>query len=112
MNRENDVFDIWTKREPLAEEIYNKDNYKIIDNPHGTRDECILYFSSNNIWFPNTEEAFKHSFVENDYYEWVKYGSTVSKKAIFFRDIYKSWYVTGINRHISSIDKLAEFFSP
>lgn len=109
MNRENDVFDIWTKREPLAEEIYNKDNYKIIDNPHGTRDECILYFSSNNIWFPNTEEAFKHSFVENDYYEWVKYGSTVSKKAIFFRDIYKSWYVTGINRHISSIDKLVEF---
>lgn len=32
-----------------------------------------------------------------------------AEKEIFVRDIYKSWYVTGINSSINSVDKLVDF---
>ncbi len=103
------MFDIWTKKEPLAEEVYRGKNYKIIENPEYPVNRCILYFSSNDIWFPNTEEAFRYSFIERDYYEWTRHGARFGKKAIFFRDIYKSWYTTGVSAEASSIDSLLAF---
>ena len=102
------MFDIWNNHINIAEEIYNKENYYIKISGH-QNNICYVFFSSNNIWYPNTEEAFRKSFIENDYYEWEKNFRLPAKKCIYVRDIYKSWYVTGINRKLNSIDAVIEF---
>lgn len=103
------MFDIWNEKKPLAQQIYKNDNYKIIENSDCDGNDCVLFFSSHNVWFPNTEESFRYSFVENDYYEWLKFSKIKAKKVIYFRDIFKQWYVTGINEEINSIDKMISF---
>lgn len=108
------MFDIWNQPKEIAEEIYARKNYLIIDNPNAEKDSsdpkiCVIYCSSNNIWSPNEEYAFKRSFVENDYFEWKKLRVKNASREIWIRDIFKSWYVTGINSEIDSIDKLIDF---
>ena len=102
------MLDIWNEKNPLAEYVYKLDNY-FIENTKSEENICAIYFSSNNIWFPNTEKAFKKSFIENDYYEWKNFKYEKARKHIFIRDIYKSWYVEGINIRCNSVDKLLEF---
>lgn len=105
------MFDIWNSRSALAEEVYKGENYRISysDIKNNYPPVCVIYCSSNNIWFPNEEKYFKYSFVENDYYEWQKQRVENADKEIWLRDIYKSWYVTGINYEINTIDKLIDF---
>ena len=100
------MFDIWNQSIPLAEKIYKTNNYKIKENQLCKNGICYVFFSSNNIWFPNTEEAFRRSFIDNDYYEWQRFENIKAEKIIFIRDIYKSWYVAGINETVNSIDAL------
>ena len=101
------MFDIWNETNALAEQQYVKDNYciKNIDKGGGY---CVIYCSSNDIWFPNEEYAFRRSFIENDYYEWMGIRCRLASKEIYVRDIYKSWYVTGINKRINTIEKLVD----
>lgn len=97
-------FDIWRNREPIADQAYDLDNYKIIQK----KDDgvCVIYCSSNDIWYPNEKDVFeKRIFVENRF-EWENIRYQNAGKEIFVRDIYKSWYVTGINSRIDSMDKL------
>ena len=70
---------------------------------------CIIYFSSNNIYYPNTEEVFKEKIIAKNYFEW--YGTRIEKgqKHIFIRDIQKQWYLNGINSELNSIEKIFEF---
>lgn len=103
------MFDIWNQSIDIVEEIYNTDNYVIKTKHDCQNGVCYIFFSSNNIWFLNTEEAFKYSFVSNDYYEWRNFERLSVEKMIFIRDIYKSWYVTGINSRIDSVDSLIKF---
>ena len=91
------MFDIWNQRVAVAEEAYQSGNYRIEYNETTDKNECVIYFSSNNIWFPNTEKAFQKSIVEEDRYEWQRNPYRIGKKNIYLRDIYKSWYVQGIN---------------
>ena len=100
------MFDIWNAPHPLAEEAYRKENYKIVMHPEANNMECVLYFSSNEVWFPNTEEVFRTAVMEKDRYEWAAKPYRVGKKNIYIRDIYKSWYVRGINERIDSVDAL------
>jgi hypothetical protein len=73
------------------------------------REYCTIYFCSHNIYFPNSESVFMKRIVEGDFYEW--YGTRIRKsyKHIFVRDIFKQWYLTGINVEINSPQKLLEF---
>lgn len=103
------MFDIWNDPVEIAEEVYNRDNYIIKANHDCHNGACYIFFSSNNIWFPNTEEAFRRSFIDNDYYEWIKFAKLPAEKCIFVRDIYKSWYVTGINNRMDSVDAVIDF---
>lgn len=103
------MFDIWNQRVLLAEEAYRSDNYLIQYNNAVNNNECVVYFSSNNIWFPNTEEAFRKSIVENNRYEWNRNPYRIGKKNIYLRDIYKSWYVQGINDEINSVDAIIDW---
>jgi hypothetical protein len=72
---------------------------------------CILYFSSHDIYYPNTEEAFKDSIVKKNKFEWYQTRVQKGEKHIFLRDIKKQWYLTGINKDIDSLDRLAAFLN-
>ena len=88
----------------------NNPNYRIEYNDDCTsRDYCAVYFCSNDIYYPNNETIFRKRILEKDFYEW--YGSRIDKayKHIFVRDIFKQWYLTGINVEIDSPEKLLEF---
>ena len=100
-------FDIWRNREPIAEQAYDLDNYMIIQKKNDG--VCVIYCSSNDIWYPNERDVFeKRIFVENRF-EWENIRYQNAGKEIFVRDIYKSWYVTGINSRIDSMDKLLDW---
>ena len=101
------MFDIWNHDEQIAIEQYKKDNYLI--HTYAPKGVCVIFCSSNNIWFPNTEEAFKQCLIDKNRFEWTNFHLSNVGKEIFIRDIYKSWYVIGINTTVDSIDKLVDF---
>lgn len=85
------------------------DNYYIdIDNTQSKK-YCALYFSSNNIYFPNQQDVFENAIVNKNRFEW--YGTRIKKahKHIFLRDIKKQWYLTGINSNIDNPISFIEF---
>ena len=102
----------WNDNE-LVDSVYNNDkNYKIIETKAKTG-KIIVFFSSNAIYYPNDEETFTKRIIEEDYYDW----TNISKhklirknfeKIVFVRDVYKQWYVKGINKDINDIDSLIE----
>ena len=100
----------WNDNE-LVDSVYNnKKNYKIIKTKAKTG-KIIVFFSSNAIYYPNDEETFTKRIIEEDYYDW----TNISKhklirknfeKIVFVRDVYKQWYVKGINKDINDINSL------
>lgn len=86
-----------------------KDNYLIQQDPDGDPELCALYFSSNDIYYPNNEEQFIKRIVEQDFFEW--YASRVPGcgKHIFIRDLFKQWYLGGINDTLNSPQKILEW---
>ncbi|WP_456376514.1 hypothetical protein [Lutibacter sp.] len=85
-------------------------NYLIEYNANTSKEKyCIIYFSSNNIYFPNTKETFQKTIIDKNHYEW--FGTRIKKgqKHIFIRDIQKQWYLHGINNKINSVEKLVYF---
>lgn len=96
----------------LVRNAYCANNYKIVYTKSSTK-RGVVFFTSNGLYYPNNENAFK-KFLRRDKYEW----SILSKqkcvyryfeKIIFVRDVYKQWYVKGISNDISDIDKLYLF---
>ena len=88
----------------------SRDNFLVIyDEQCTAKDYCAVYFSSNDIYYPNTKEIFQKRIVEQDTYEW--YGTRIKKayKHIFIRDLYKQWYLKGINNRIDTPEKLFEW---
>lgn len=74
-------------------------NYKIDYDNNCADMICAVYFSSNDIYYPNTEEIFRKRIVEKDFFEW--YHTRVrARKHIFVRDVFKQWYLEGINADI------------
>ena len=94
----------------IVKQIRKQDNYLIrySDDCPG-KEYCAIYFSSNDIYFPNTETVFQKRIVEKDFYEW--YGTRIQKahKHIFVRDIFKQWYLAGINEKINTPELLNDF---
>lgn len=83
-------------------------NYEILDLKQDD-DRCFIYFSSNSIYAPNTREAFEQKLIRENRFDWKNNIVTSSRKAIFIRDILKTWYIKGINSEINSIEKILEF---
>jgi hypothetical protein len=109
-NRE--LFNIWDNNQLLHQD-YQKDNYKIIQYDNGSN-ICILFCSSNAIYFPNIKDVYIRNIRVKDRYEWEKTANSKVirknvRKIIFIRDIYKQWYVTGINERMHTIDLVVEF---
>jgi hypothetical protein len=94
----------------IVNRVYQEqDNYLIEFNEEGNKEWCAVYFCSNDIYYPNTEEIFRKRIIEKNFFEW--YHSRIKKafKHIFIRDIFKQWYLAGINKDINSPEKLTDF---
>lgn len=91
---------------------YTYDNYVVEDmNNHTGR--VILFCSGNGLYYPDTESEFNKRILQDNYYEWWRIGHLKQikkhfQRVIYIRDIYKQWYVKGINKECDSIDKLHE----
>lgn len=93
----------------LVKSAWKNKNYIIQTDDSVNTKKCAIYFSSNAIYYPDTEDAFFERIIKRDSYEW--YGKRVSdaSKHIFVRDVFKCWYVKGINEEYCDIFKLTEF---
>lgn len=93
----------------LQEWAYNNlDNYKIIQSG-GVKNTVAVYFTSHNLFYPDTVECFEKAIKEKDRYEWTRIKLNRASKHIFLRDIFKIWYVKGINSKINSIPQILDF---
>jgi hypothetical protein len=107
------------KKEPFIFQIdssavlkaFGTNNYCIEYNTNVDCDPklCAIYFSSNEIYYPNTLKSFEYSIIERDKFEWKRNRHPNAGKHIFIRDIRKQWYIGGINSKLNSPLKLVEF---
>lgn len=95
--------------ELVKEAFQNNDNYLIEYSPDVTKKFCILYFSSNDLYYPNTDIAFQEQLLKKNRFEWYKTRIHSGYKHIFIRDIQKQWYLGGINSRLNSPHKLLSF---
>lgn len=102
------MFDIWSEKLRVVLPEYESGNIRIYDESK-EGEYCYVFCSSNDIWYPNTHQAYEENIIKRDRYEWTNFSPSNAKKRIYIRDIYKSWYVTGVNQDIDSIDKLVDF---
>ena len=96
--------------DPLVKTTYHGNpNYEVVlsEGPSVQKDLCVIYFSSNDIYYPNTAQAFRSSIINKNKYEWRKNLIPVAHKHIFVRDIQKQWYIGGINAADNSPEKIA-----
>ena len=94
----------------IVKNIYkNSSNYLIEYDKSVIGNDCVIYFSSNNIYFPNDESTFTTRIIEKNSFEWYGARITTGVKHIFIRDIKKQWYLTGINDTISTPELLLDF---
>lgn len=82
----------------------------------GYRKIAYIYFSGNNLYYPNTSDAFEATILQKNRFEWTKRKAimdetSIAVKDIFIRDVYKNWYVKGINARLSDVDKLITFLA-
>jgi hypothetical protein len=108
------MFDIWSEDNDFLNEDYKKSNIKIKTNNKAKSNICLIFCSGNGLYFPNTEKEYINKIRKNDRYEWenIAKNRMLQKyvaKMIFIRDIYKQWYVTGINFQLYNIDILVEY---
>ncbi len=102
---------IFQVNSPSVLKGFEANNYHIDFNTNDDCDQylCVIYFSSNEIYYPNTINAFNYSINERDKYEWKNNQFPNAHKHIFIRDIRKQWYMGGINSKLDSTVKVYEF---
>lgn len=93
----------------IKECFKRESNYLIDYSDSFNKEYCIIYFSSNDIYFPNNSLAFNETIVKRNKFEWVNNKIAFGYKHIFLRDIKKQWYLNGINETINSPEKLVSF---
>ena len=84
-------------------------NYLIEYDENVSKEYCIVYFSSNDLYYPNSETAFTESVLKRNRFEWYQTRIKYGHKHIFVRDIKKQWYIGGINAEIGTPQKMLEF---
>ncbi len=102
---------LWEPDNELLTEWYHKDNILVKDIGRG--DKCYIFFASNDIYYPNTVEMFTDRIVNKDRFEWANMSASREIMAdagrfIFVRDLYKQWYITGVNNKTDTHDKLID----
>lgn len=97
------------KLKTLMQKAYDTlPNYRI-DYDSKNKDCVAIYISSNGIFYPDTVDCFERTIFEKDRYEFTKLKIKRADKHIFIRDIYKHWYVDGLNSTIDSVEKIVDW---
>jgi hypothetical protein len=105
----NQQYSFQTDAPVVQKQLKDSLNYKIEYDNSQPQEYCVIYFSSNDLYYPNNESTFKSVVIDKNRFEW--YGNRIAKahKHIFIRDVRKQWYVGGISAIINSPKKLLEF---
>lgn len=94
----------------LLNHLYRQENIRVLDGLAHNK-KCIIFCSSNGIYFPNTYGEFRERIIRNNYFEGGRMASFLIEhveKIILIRDIRKSFYVTGISEMYNSIDSVLD----
>ncbi len=98
-----------TNFELVDRQWHEKENYlvKDFDNQSG---RCLVLCSDNGIYYPFTEEAFVEKIVEKDTFQYLNItkDSVIKKhfsRIIYIREVWRSWYLLGLNAKVDSIDQ-------
>lgn len=95
---------------PEVFKVYeNEKNFEILEGDPSKSRDCYVFFSSHGIYFPNTSEEFRAKILEGNRFEWKRNIPQNYAKVIFLRDVFKQWYLEGINSEINSVEKLVDF---
>ncbi len=94
---------------PLVQQVYNNQNNYLIQYDNNSSTSACIYFTSNGLYYPNTMEEFKKKIIDENRFEWYKNKLTNIKKHIFIRDVFKQWYIGGVNAKLDTIEKTLEF---
>lgn len=99
--------------ESTLKELYQKDNFRIIDTPHvqgeNTPKRAVIYFSTNDIFKEGDWNDLNLKIIQKDRYEYHRNLLKNADRHIFVRDLLHLWYLKGINARINSIPRLADF---
>lgn len=95
----------------IIEEVWRNNSNYLVRNINENSKKCLILFSSNGLYFPDTKEIFVEKIIEQNRYEFenITKSKKIEKqfgKIIYVRDVWKSYYVIGINESEDSIDKL------
>jgi len=95
----------------IVRHSYNTNDNYLIEYSDDILDKeyCAIYFTSNFLYFPNDAETFKKRVVVRNAFEWYGIRHPLAYKHIFVRDVFKQWYLKGINISINSPEKLLSF---
>lgn len=94
----------------IVNRVYQEqDNFLIETNEKGDKEWCAIYFCSHDIYYPNIEEIFRKRIIQKNFFEWYHSRITKASKHIFIRDVFKQWYLAGINKNINTPEKLTDF---
>mgnify|MGYP001116680174 CR=1 FL=1 len=90
-NVKTNIDDFWKLEELLT--AYFEDNYKVVNFP-GKSKICIIFFSSNGLYYLNEVKTLKKEIINDDYYEWLNISKSeriqkYARRIIYVRDIYK-----------------------
>ena len=111
--QENETFVFQADSDIVNESYSKKPNYLIEYDAVGTgtvdKPCCALYFSSNDIYYPNDKPTFRKQIIEKNRFEW--YGTRIKRaqKHVFLRDLRKQWYLNGLNSSINNPSDLLKF---
>ena len=98
-----------TDDEEVLETYRTRDNYLMERTPEGDDSRCAVYFSSNDLYFPNNRARFHERVTLRNTFEW--FGTRVPGcgRHIFIRDVFKQWYLGGINSRLNSPEKVLKW---
>ena len=86
------TFYVFQTDSEIVNKVYQEqDNYLIEFDEKGDKEWCAVYFCSNDIYYPNTEEIFRKRIIEQNFFEW--YHSRINKA---FKHIVSIRPTTGI----------------
>lgn len=104
------IYHVFQTDSIIVNKVYQEQNNYLVEiDEKGDKEWCAVYFCSNDIYYPNTEEIFQKRIVEKNFFEWYHSRITKASKHIFIRDIFKQWYLAGINKNLNTPEKLIEF---
>lgn len=92
--------------------LYNNFENIEVEDIDASRNLCYIFFSSNGL-YENNFEKFYMSMIEENRFEWKSIAEAVKKRKcvgriIYIRDVYKRFYIHGINKELNTVSKVLD----